>query len=271
MWFVLHYFHQMIAVKLRELNNPWPTKIGIDEHSFRRCKATGEMIFVTIFVDHNNKRMRAIVLGRDKISLFEGIKDIKGAINVKVVTIDLSTAYREFVHAAFQNALIVADKFHVMRLFGNLITRERIDAIGDKRSAELTLLLKKSQKSLPTKRRDRLFELMAPYPKLREAYEYKVEMYKIYRKQSKALARKNFIDMLDKMALSKNPKVESLRSTLLSWQNEILNYFDHKLTNARTEGFNNKCKGIKRRGYGYRKVENYARRCLGEYFLKRTS
>jgi transposase len=268
-WFVFHYFHQMLQLKLREYRNPWPARIGIDEHSFRRNKQTGEVEFVTIFVDHCNKRIRAIVLGRDKLSLVEAIRDIQGATKVQAVSIDLSLAYREFVREAFPNAAIVADKFHVMRLFGNLIKRERIDALGDKRTTELVKLLKRSQKNLSTKASGQLRDLMAPHQKLREAYEFKVAMYWVYRKATKAMARVHFIEILDKMAISKNPKVATLRSTLIEWQRPILAYFDFKITNARVEGFNNKCKGIKRRGYGYRKVENYARRCIGEVLLKK--
>ena len=178
-------------------------------------------------------------------------------------------AYREFVKEAFPNAAIVADKFHVMRLFGKLITRERIDAFGDKRKTELALLLKRSQKNMTSAASARLRELLEPHPKLREAYAFKVAMYWTYRKATKALARKSYISLLDEMARSKNPNVAPLRATLLSWINEILNYFDHKITNARVEGFNNKCKQVKRKGYGYRKVENYARRCLGESLLNR--
>ena len=153
----------MLQVKLREYENPWPAIIGIDEHSFRRNKATGEMEFVTVFVDHVNKRMRAIVLGRDKLTLLEAIKDIKGATAVRVVSIDLSASYREFVPEAFPNAAIVADKFHVMRLFGNLIKRERIDAFGDKRSSELSQLLKKPQKFLSKAASNRLREILIYY------------------------------------------------------------------------------------------------------------
>lgn len=269
MWFIFHYFHRMLRTKLREYQNPWPQFIGIDEHSFKRNKSNGDVEYVTVFVDHINKRMRAIVLGRNKVTLLQAIKNIDGSHNVKAVSIDLSGNYREFVKEAFPKASIVADKFHVMRLFGRLITRERIDALGDKRKTEVSQLLKCSQKKMTRSLSEKLARLLEPHPKLYEAYRYKVLMYNIYRKTTKALARECYIKMLDEMARSKNPNVASLRETLLSWMKEILNYFDYKITNARTEGFNNKCKQVKRRGYGYTKFENYARRCLGESLLHR--
>lgn len=184
--------------------------------------------------------MRAIVLGRDKITLSKAIKNIDGATKVQAVSMDLSEIYRTFVKGAFPNAAIVADKFHVMRLFGRLITRERIDVFGDKRKTELSRLLKTSQKKLTQQKSKWLRKLLEPHPNLREAYDYKVSMYWIYRKTTKSLARKSYINLLDEMAHSKNPHVATLRSTLQSWMNEILNYFQFKITNARVEGFNNK-------------------------------
>lgn len=57
-------------------------------------------------------------------------------------------------------------------------------------------------------------------------------------------------------------EVRALRQTLLKWKDEILNYFKNGLTNARVEGFDNKAKLVKRRGYGYRSFENYRLRLL---------
>ncbi len=48
----------------------------------------------------------------------------------------------------------------------------------------------------------------------------------------------------------------------MKWRNEILNYFKTGITNARTEGFNNVAKVLKRNGYGYSSFENYRLRVL---------
>lgn len=266
-WFVFHYFHKMMQLKLREFQNPWPSRLGIDEHSFKKNKRTGETEYVTVFVDHINRKMRMIVLGRCKTDLLQAIRGIKDADKVQAVSIDLSNGFREFVKEAFPNASIVADKFHVMRLFGKLITRERIDALGDKRRDEISLLLKIRQSKMSDIQRRLLKVLLGALPKLREVYEYKIKMYKVYRQPNKSFARKCFIELLDQMALSLNPLVATLRDTLRNWFNEILNYYNYKITNGRVEGFNNKCKQVQRKGYGYRNIDNYVRRCLGESLL----
>ncbi|MBI3555464.1 MAG: transposase [Deltaproteobacteria bacterium] len=49
---------------------------------------------------------------------------------------------------------------------------------------------------------------------------------------------------------------------MTKWRVEILNYFLSRITNARTEGFNNKAKVVKRRAYGYRSFRNYRLKVL---------
>jgi transposase len=51
----------------------------------------------------------------------------------------------------------------------------------------------------------------------------------------------------DPLARSAIPELETLRRTLRAWRNEILAYFKTRLTNARTEGFNNVAKVVKKR------------------------
>jgi len=48
----------------------------------------------------------------------------------------------------------------------------------------------------------------------------------------------------------------------LLWRHAILEHIATGLTNARTEGFNNKAKLVKKRAYGYRSFRNYRLRLL---------
>ena len=68
--------------------------------------------------------------------------------------------------------------------------------------------------------------------------------------------------MLEEMKNSKLPEIKRLRRTLSKWKNEVLNYFRKRLTNARTEGFNNVCKLVQKQAYGYKSFLNYELRVL---------
>ena len=64
------------------------------------------------------------------------------------------------------------------------------------------------------------------------------------------------------MEHSSLPEVQTLRNTLMCWRPEVLGYLLSRLTNARTEGFNEKAKLVIRRAYGYKSFRNYRLRLL---------
>ena len=72
------HYRQLELEHKKSRNNPWPTSIGIDEHSFIRNKKYGRREFVTLVVDHNNKRAKELVIGRDKAQLKASLDYIKG-------------------------------------------------------------------------------------------------------------------------------------------------------------------------------------------------
>ncbi len=50
--------------------------------------------------------------------------------------------------------------------------------------------------------------------------------------------------------------------TLHRWHREILNYWQHPITNAVVEGKHNRVKVLKRRAYGYRNQQTFLLRIL---------
>ena len=78
----------------------------------------------------------------------------------------------------------------------------------------------------------------------------------------RTLARRALINLCDQMSKSTIKEVLTLRKTLIKWATEILNYFETRLTNARTEGFNNIAKLYQKRAFGYKNFQNYRLRLL---------
>jgi transposase len=48
-----------------------------------------------------------------------------------------------------------------------------------------------------------------------------------------------------------------LAKTLAGYRTGLLNYFKHRISNATTEGLNNKIKTLKRQAYGFRDMEYF--------------
>ena len=85
---------------------------------------------------------------------------------------------------------------------------------------------------------------------------------KLYRCKGRKIASKSLTKLTDILAMTKVKELQTLRRTLMSWREEILNYFENRITNARTEGYNNVCKQLQKRAYGYRNFNNYRLKVL---------
>ena len=112
---VERWYHQFVDLKSRELmGRSCPQILGIDEHFFTKKQG-----YATTFVDLKSHRVFDVVLGRSEASLRGFLNKLKGRDQVRVVVMDLSEAYRSIVKKYFPNAMIVADRFHVVRLLNH--------------------------------------------------------------------------------------------------------------------------------------------------------
>ena len=130
------------------------------------------------------------------------------------------------------------------------------------RDSPIRKLLLKNDINLDYPTKSVIHKWLAFHPDLKEIYFLKQALHRLYRTKGHKKASKAFTNLTDRMGKSKLKEVITLRKTLLSWRQEILNYFKTRLTNARVEGFNNKAKLIKRRAYGYKSFKNYRLRVL---------
>jgi transposase len=259
--FIYTTLYEQIQLNLKaKLNYEWPSTIGIDEHFFTRRRGRAE--FVTVFTDYKNKRLREVAFGKVKAELIVQIENIAGRENVKNAIIDMSDSYRSFVKEHFPNAQIIADKFHVLRLLTPAINKYRVALEGDKRKNPVRRLLLRNRHKLLYYERDALDLWLKDKPELREIYYAKEALHAFYRTKGSQRAARGLTRLTDLLAKSTLKELQRFRRTLMSWRKEILAYFENRLTNARTEGFNNVAKLVQKRAYGYKSFENYRLRLL---------
>jgi transposase len=260
--FVYQAFYRQQELKRRRNHEyPFPRKLCFDEHSLRKKKYQ-PVDFVTMVVDQEHKNVFEVIDGKDVETLKKSLTDKPGRDRVRVVCMDMSTVYKSFVQEFFENAKIVADRFHVQRLFTKLVNYHRKTATGDDRKNPIRKLLLRERRKLKSYEKRAVTKWLAQYPEIKEVYEYKEQMHRIYRMRGHQRAKTHFTRMLDRMAISKVARVSTLRTTLLSWQKEILQFFITRISNGRTEGFNRKAKLIQRASYGFKNFENYRLRIL---------
>ena len=261
--FLYNTYYKKLEEKIHEkLNYAWTKTIGIDEHSFKRSPISGRPEFVSMIVDYKNRRVRELVHGKTTEDLKRELAHIPGRENVQNVVIDMCDPFKNFARDYFTNAALVADKFHVLRLLSPSLLRRRKEITGDRASARARKLLLMSAQKLDYSSRLALSRFLENYPHMKEVYNWKERLHGFYRIRGHNRAVVAFTQMTDAMASSQLQEIKTLRRTLLKWRTEILNYFLTGLTNARTEGFNNKAKVVKRKGYGYRSFRNYRLKVL---------
>jgi len=258
--FLYRALYEQLHLRLKKRQYPWPETIGIDEHSFQR--RLGRCHYASLIVDYSNKKIYEVAYGKSANELYQQLSHIEKPENVKRVVLDLCDPFKNFARAHFPNALIVADKFHVLRLLTPTLNKRRKAIVGDRRTARIGRLLLRNGYRLDYFTRKVIWEWLDLHPELKEIYRYKEALYTFYRTRGYDRARAALNKLTWEMQSSKLAEIQTLRKTLLKWEDPILNYFKTGLTNGRTEGYNNLAKLIQRRAFGYKSFANYRLRLL---------
>ena len=262
-WLVNKVFYEQLDIKWHErMNDPWGKRIGIDEHSWRKCRKNGMTEFASLIVDYVRGRIGEMVNGKTVLSMKDALSYIPGRERVEQAVIDMCDPFKKFIKDFFPNAITIADKFHVLRLLNPAINKARTEITGDKRSNPVRRLLLRNRHKLKYYECAALDIWLAQHPKLKEIYWFKEAIHKLYRTRGLQKATEAFVRMTDQMAKSSLKEIVKLRKTLMKWRKEILNYFVTGLTNGKTEGYNRLAKLYQYRAFGYRSFFNYRLRLL---------
>jgi transposase len=115
-----------------------PRVLGIDEHFFSRKQG-----FATTFADLVMHRVFDVQLGRSELALHRFLDELPGKHATEVVLMDLSETDRAIAHRRFPNAIIVADRFHVIRVVGQALMEcwKQLEPVGRKNRGLVSLVL----------------------------------------------------------------------------------------------------------------------------------
>jgi len=253
------WYHDFL--KLRSLENKnahCPKIMGIDEHFFSRKNG-----FVTTMCDLNRHKVFDIMLGRSELSLEYKFRSLKGKENVKVVAMDLAEVYRNIVKKEFPNALIVADRFHVVKLVNHHFLKvwQQIDPVGRKNRGLLSLM-RRHEENLKPDQVIKLRRYFLEYQAMKEIYNFKQKLIKLLliKRQTKHQCKKLipvFLNYIQQLKGAIFEPLVTLGKTLESWKEEVARMWRFTKSNGITEGFHNKMKTIQKRAYGFRNFENY--------------
>ncbi len=256
---VERWFHNFLERAVSERQDaPCPRVLGIDEHFFSRKKG-----FATTFCDLEHHRVYDVTLGRSEAALEPYLQRLKGREQVRVVCMDLSDTYRSIIQKYFPNALIVADRFHVIRLINHQFLNlwRLLDPSGS-RNRGLLNLMRRHYHNLKAEQAQRLTAYLQTMPALKIIYDFKQRLTNLLLLKHRTARQcrqliPSWLEHLRELAYSAFPQLAQLGRTLSSWSEEIVRMWRFTKNNGITEGFHTKMEMISRRAFGFRNFDNY--------------
>ena len=234
--------------------------IGIDEISRKKGH-----VYHTQVYDLIEKRL--LWSGEDRTSeTLDAFFDYLGkdrCEHIEAVCCDMWAPYINAIKKRLPDALLVFDKFHIVRHLLDAVDKVRKEE-AQKLKSENPELLKKSRYiwlknpwNLTDKQRVRLSDLEKLNLKINRAYLLKEAFRKFWDYSYPAWAKKYLNQWLWRVTHSRLKPMRDFAWMIRKHQVDILNYFKVSIDNGAVEGLNNKAKVISHRAYGYRTAETF--------------
>jgi len=191
---------------------------------------------------------------------------------IQVVSIDMWRPYHSFAKKYLPKADIVADRFHVMKQLNEQLSKARRqiqrNADDDTKAAlkGCRWLLVRNRSELSDEQRDKLQIALDADAQLRDAYFFKEEFRRIFDKIHDRDKARRFLDLwVFKVRKSGNKYLIDFVKTFINWFDEILNYFDERITNGFVEGMNRAIRFVSSRAFGFRNFDNFRLQILAQH------
>ncbi len=239
----------------------WPegtVALGIDGHSFRGTR------MVNTITDVQSRRPLTILPDSRKDSLERFLRDIPPEVKARIheVCIDMDPMLLAAAKKELPEVPVVVDHFHLIQDANRRVDEARkIEQDACRREIPKKLFVI-GQEKLSPREKERLANYTGLYPSLKEFHWMKEKLRRFYELKCKKTAQKRLKDLIEIAYLSDDAAMVQWGRTLERWSPQILNFFDHRTTNAYTEGIHTKIKMIKRVSFGFRNIDIYVRKML---------
>ena len=243
----------------------WQTEIGrkdinlgIDEHSF-----SGHDMLITL-TNLNSPKLITILPDDKKVtlnSLFSTIPEELKA-NISGVAIDMKQMYKLSIKKYLPGTKITVDHFHVIYDANLRINEERRIIQNVFKIKIPKLLFIKNKENLTQKEKELINKIFEKHEDFKFYWFAKEALRDMYKLTTRAEAEEKLTMLISGMYKQRELGLSKWADTLTNWKDEILNFFNTKITNAYTEGVNTKLKLIKRIGFGFKNKEVYIKKAL---------
>jgi transposase len=258
--------------------------LGLDDVSFARGRIDRRARWSTVAVNLRTGQLIDVFEGRDTVAV-RGWLDRQGprwCQGVQALSIDQHEGYRSAAlrpgpHtrvARLGHAQVIADRFHLVSLLNDRVTRGRLrvqhDTVGRRGQTGDALydirrkLLIGYERLTPVALEATHTGLAAGDPDggVRELWSIKEQLRATLAITNPTVARLAFATLVERCRHSNMPEARSLVRTLVSWRDEILAGNTTGISNARCEATNLNIEELVRRARGFTNFRNYRLRIL---------
>jgi len=251
------------GLKVRDLDGV--TRLCIDEKSFRRRQS-----YVTVLTDHDNNRVLEVVENRTKLATdgLWSIFDDGQKENIEAVAMDMWLAFENSVLSNLANAEIVHDRFHIMKHLNDAVDQVRrsehkeLKTEGDETLTGSKYLWLSNPENITDERWDEFKALKEMHLKTARAWAIREQFNFFWDYEYAGWARKFFKQWYGWASRCQLEPVRKKAKMIKNHLENILTYFEHRISNGPAEGFNSRIQSVKSAARGFRNFENYRTRIL---------
>lgn len=265
-WIVADVVHKVVDEGKASRNLTGTRVMFIDE-----IQSVHGQNYVTMVADQDHKMISGVE-GHDA----DSIRAIKDDIvscgcdpdGIELISVDLSSAYRSGILEHFPKAVIILDRFHIVKMANEVVDKVRKrtnrelkkDGKEFPKRVKYTVLYRKRNQD--EKQMARMEEVRLLNPELAKAFDLKEEFCDFFESPDGETARARFQDWYDRANLSGIAEMQDLARRLSNRLEDIIRWFDHRISNGVAEGMNSVYKRIKADAYGFRKPRNLIDFCM---------
>jgi transposase len=238
--------------KLRNLR-----QIAIDEISIGKGHR-----YLTVVLDLETGAVVYVGHGKGGDALTDFWKRLhRSGAKIEAIATDMSPAYIDAVMTHLPEAVLVFDRFHVMKLFNDKLSdlrRELYRTAKDGLEKDVLKgtrwLLLKRPANLDASRNEheRLEEALRLNAPLATAYYLKEDLSEFWEQEDQEEAEAFLLDWIRRAESTDIRMLHQFARTLRFHAHGLLAYYDYAISTGPLEGTNNKIKTMKRQAYGFR-------------------
>jgi transposase len=223
------------------------------------------MMFVTLVLDLESGAIVHVGHGRSAESLDPFWKRLRASgARIAAVAADMSNAYALAVHENLPDAVLVNDRFHVIKKYNDMLTelrrelhREATTKLEKNVLKGTRWLLLKRVENLDDRRREpqRLLRALKLNESLATAYYLKDDLNQFWQQPDKQTAARFLKAWIADAEHSGIRLLMNFAKSLARHRHSLLAWYDYPISTGPLEGTNNKIKTLTRQAYGYRDFE----------------